>query len=197
MPLVAATGLSVAAMLPATFGAAAPDAQIWALRIAAVLLGAGASFALVDLMAPLTMTPAPRWLQQWLRTAIAVVPATVVWLTLYLLANASTPVALPFRELATEAAVCFLGGLVAAAVAARVGHSATTALAGPAVQGTMLLATLFLTGKYSPWPLPESRHWSGVHEYWLWALPILVSVLFAANREVWPLRRAGPVAPKA
>jgi hypothetical protein len=190
IPLIAATALSLAGMLPALLGGTAPAAQVWALRIAAVLLGAGAAFAMVDLMAPLTMTPAPRWLRQWLRAAIVLVPASAVWLSLYLLAEASSAEALPFGDLAAEAAVCTLSGLVGAAVAARAGHSTTAALAGPATQGVLMLATLFLTGERSPWPMPGSPEWSEIHGYWRLGLPILVTALVLANRQVWPLRRA-------
>jgi hypothetical protein len=197
VPLIAATALSALALLPALLTTtSAPAAQVWGLRIAAVLLGAGASFALVDQMAPMTMTPTPRWLRQWLRTAIGLVPATAVWLGLYLVAAASMPAgqSLPFGDLAVEAAVCCLSGPAGAAVAARVGTTTTAAVAGPATQGALMLATLFLTGAQSPWPLPGAGSWNDVHDSWLLALPVLVAALFAANRDVWPLLRVRRIA---
>jgi hypothetical protein len=179
-------------MLPALLGATAPAAQVWGLRITAVLMGAGASFAMVDAMAPLTVSPTPRWVRQWLRFAVALIPATIVWGGLYLLAAAALPVdlpALPGGDLAAEATVCYLSGLVGAAVAARVGHTMTTALAGPATQGGLLVTTLFLPGTSSPWALPGAASWADVHIGWRAAIPILVLALLAANRDVWPLFR--------
>ncbi len=173
----------MAAVLPALLGAAAPAAPVWGLRIAAVLLGAGASFAMVDLMAPLTITPTPRWVRQWLRFTIVVIPAALVWAVLCLLAVGTTP-GLPVRDLVGEALVCALSGLAGAAVASRVGTSRTTALAGPAVQGLLVVASLFLTGRWSPWPLPGAPGWAVVHAGWWTAVPVLVAVLLAANREV-------------
>jgi hypothetical protein len=191
LPPAAATGLAVAATLPAFLGAPAPAAQVWGLRITAALLGAGASFAMVDPMAPLTLTPTPRWLRQWLRFTVVLIPAAAVWTGLYLLA-AAVPVdvpALPTADLVAEAVVCYLSGLAGAAAAARVGHTMTTALAGPATQGALLVATLFLTGENFPWPLPGAPGWADVHAVWWWSIPVLVAALLAANRDVWPLVR--------
>jgi len=195
-PVAAATGLAAAAMLPALLGAAAPAAQVWGLRIAAVLMGAGASFAMVDAMAPLTVGPTPRWLRQWLRFAVALIPAAAVWGGLFLLAAAALPddvPALPAGDLAAEAAVCYFSGLAGAAAAARTGHTMTVALAGPATQCALLVATLFLPGRSSPWPLPQAASWADVHRCWWAAIPILVAALLVANRDGWPLlrRKAG------
>jgi hypothetical protein len=192
LPLAAAVGLAVAAMLPAWLGGSAPATQVWGLRIAAMVLGAGASFAMVDVMAPVTLTATPRWLRQWLRFTLVVVPAVVVWSGLCLLAAGSVPASgpgLPVRDLVGEALACFLCGMAGAAVAARMGHTATTALAGPATQGVLVVATLFLPADRSPWSLPGAARWSGVHEGWWAAVPVLILVLVAANRETWPLFR--------
>jgi hypothetical protein len=186
LPLAAAAGLSVAAMLPALLGAAAPAAQVWGLRIAAMLLGAGASFAMVDAMAPLTMTATPRWLRQWLRCTLVAVPAAAVWGVLCLVAVQTAP-ALPLGDLLGEALGCFLCGLVGAAVAARARHTTTAALAGPATQGVLVVGTLFLQGDRSPWALPGAPSWADVHVGWWMAVPVLIVVLVGANREVWPL----------
>ncbi|MEV4705651.1 hypothetical protein [Actinoplanes sp. NPDC049316] len=193
VPVAAATVVSVLTLLPALTGAPAPASQIWGVRIAAVVLGAGASFALVDPMAPLSVTPTPRWLRQWLRVAVVLVPITAVWAGLYLAAAASLDSArLPSRDLTVEAAVCGLTGLAGAAVAARSGHSLTLAVAGPAAQGGLMVATLFLPAGFSAWPLPDSPQWERVHDWWLPMLPVLVVSLVLANRELWPWRRRKP-----
>ncbi|GAA2893985.1 hypothetical protein Acy02nite_55660 [Actinoplanes cyaneus] len=186
LPLLAAIALAATGMLPALLGAAVPAAQVWGLRIAALLLGAGASFAMVDPMAPVTVTATPRWLRQWLRFTIVAVPAGLVWAGLCLLAVAAMPLdrpPLPVAGLAIEAAVCVLGGLTGAAVASRAGSSATTAPAGPAFQAALVVATFFLPGRWSPWALPGAATWTAVHLGWWAALPVLVAVLAAANRE--------------
>ncbi|UQU64949.1 hypothetical protein COUCH_00865 [Couchioplanes caeruleus] len=189
IPVAAATAVSVLALLPALAGAPAPASQIWGVRIAAVVLGAGASFAMVDPMAPLSVMPTPRWLRQWLRLTVVALPAAAIWAVLYRAAAASVaPGRLPSRDLALEAAVCGLAGLVGAAVAARRGHSLTAAVAGPATQGGLMVATLFLPAKYSAWPLPGQPQWDSAHDWWLPMLPVLAAALVLANREVWPWR---------
>ena len=208
VPAVTAAALALLALLPAVLGAPAPDTQVWGLRIAAVLLGAGASFAMVDMMIPLTVTPTPRWLRQWLRFVIALAPAAGFWWGLCLLAAASMPgdgpggvaLALPVADLAVEAAVCGLVGVAGAAVAARSGHNRTTGLAGAAIQALLLAMSLVLSGGWSPWQLPPAGTWDQVHRYWSMALLVCAAVLLAANRDEWPptLRRAGgPPGPPA
>lgn len=191
VPAVTAAALALLALVPAVLGARAPDTQVWGLRIAAVLLGAGASFAMVDMMIPLSVTPTPRWLRQWLRFAIALGPAAGVWWGLCLLAAASMPgdgpggatLTLPVAGLAVEAAVCGLAGVAGAAVAARSGHNRTTALAGPAIQALLLAMSLALNGGWSPWRLPLDGRWDQVHRYWSMALLVCAAVLLAANRD--------------
>ena len=134
-PTATAVALSLLACLPAVAGAAAPASQVWALRIAAFLLGAGASFALIEPFAPVAATPTPRWLRQWLRTVVALTPVIAVWPVLFSLAACSLPAdGLPFADLAAEASVCGLTGVAGAAVAARRANSLTGALAGPAAR---------------------------------------------------------------
>jgi hypothetical protein len=190
VPLAAAAALAVLALLPALAGAPAPGTQVWGLRIAAVTLGAGASFAMVDPMAPLSVTPTPRWLRQWLRVSVAVLPGTAVWLGLFVLASRSLPDGdLPFAGLAAEAAACALAGVAGAAVAARRRHTMT--VAGPATQGGLIAVTLFLTGRHSAWPLPAAAGWDAVHMWWAAAVPLLLAVLAGANRDTAVARR-GP-----
>ena len=202
VPAGTAAALALLALLPAILGAPAPDTQVWGLRIAAVLLGAGASFAMVDMMIPLAVTPTPRWLRQWLRFAIALGPAAGFWWGLCLLAAASMPdrpggvtTALPVADLAVEAAVCGLAGVAGAAVAARSGHNRTTALAGPAIQALLLAMSLVLNGAWSPWPLPVDGAWDQVHRYWSAALLVCVAVLLAANRDERPPSRTVATTP--
>lgn len=193
VPAATATALALLALLPAVLGGPAPDTQVWGLRIAAVLLGAGASFAMVDLLIPLAVTPTPRWLRQWLRFAIALVPAAAAWWGLYLLAAASMPAAaarpgtgLPGVDLVVEAAVCWLAGVAGAAVAARSRQQRTTALAGPATQALLLAMSLLLSGAWSPWPMPGAGSWDQAHRYWSMAFLACVVVLLAANLDGWP-----------
>ncbi|MFI1996623.1 hypothetical protein [Actinoplanes sp. NPDC020271] len=182
-PLLAASALAVAGMLPALLGAAVPAASVWGLRIAALLLGAGASFAMVDPMAPVTITATPRWLRQWLRFTLVVVPAALVWGALCLAAASTFPAA-PVPGLVGEALVCALGGPAGAAVASRAVAAPAAALAGLAFQGALLVMTLFVPSRWSPWALPGTPSWAVVHLAWWAAVPVLVAVLFAANREV-------------
>jgi hypothetical protein len=186
-PVAAAVVLSLLACLPAVAGAAAPASQVWALRIAAFLLGASACFALIEPLTPVSATPTPRWLRQWLRTVIALTPAIAVWLALFSLAANSIPAHdLPFADLAAEASVCGLTGVAGTAVAARRGHSPTTALAGPAAQGALIAATLFLPGDHSPWLLPTAAASGTIHDCWTAAVPIPLLILGVANLEPWP-----------
>jgi hypothetical protein len=189
-PVAAAAVLALLALLPAVLGGPAPATQVWGLRIAAVLLGAGASFAMADLMVPVAVTPTPRWLRQWLRFTIGLVPVAGCWWGLYLLAVASLPdggvTALPGAGLAVEAAVCGLTAMAGAAVAARSDRHRTAPLAGPAAQALLLALSLFLTGRWTPWPLPAAGTWEEVHRYWLVALLACVVVLWVANRDGRP-----------
>jgi hypothetical protein len=185
-PVAAAAGMSVLLLtsvllidLNPRFGA------LPALRVAAGLLGAGASFAMVDRMAPTVVSPTPRWLRQWLRVALAALPAATVWLILYGFVR-TTPGAdldAPARDLIVEALVCGLSGMAGAAVAARIRHTTTGALAGPMTQGALCAVTLFLAGAYSPWLMPYRVNWDLVHRYWIWPLPLIAVVMVLANRE--------------
>jgi hypothetical protein len=183
MPVLGAAALSGLTVLPALLREPEPHSALWGLRIAAMLLGAAASFALADRMVPVAVAPTPRWLRQWLRTGLAVVPAATVWIGLYALVRAvlGAGSAAPGGELAVEAAVCGLTGLAGAAVAARV--TAAGALTGPATQGALVLASLFLTGSLDPWQSPGSEHWTAVHVGWSALLPVIALALIIGNRE--------------
>jgi hypothetical protein len=191
-PLAAAAGMSVLLLtvvlligLDPRFGA------LPVLRVAAVLLGAGASFVMVDQMAPTVVSPTPRWVRQWIRVILGALPAAALWLILYGFVRTITGADLdaPARDLIVEALVCGLSGMAGAAVAARVRHTASGALAGPITQGALCGATLFLTGAYSPWLMPYRTNWDLMHRYWVVLLSVIATVLMGANRETWPLLR--------
>ena len=122
-----------------------------ALRAAALLLGAAAAFALVDAMTPSSgALPVPRWMRQWLRTAMAFAAVAAVWGAAYTIAGVrlAPGAPLPLADTALEAAVCVLAGLAGAAAAVRRvgGRQAASALLG-----VLLAGSLFLTGDLSPW----------------------------------------------
>ncbi|MFH9424274.1 hypothetical protein [Streptomyces sp. NPDC017529] len=86
-PVLATAVLSLG-MAAATMPGAVvePDSAAVTLRMAGVLLGAAAGFALVDVAAVVTtVTPAPRWLRQWIRTLLVMGAAAAVWAVILLL----------------------------------------------------------------------------------------------------------------
>lgn len=191
-PVGAGAAVSALAVLPVLLQPPGQQSGVAALRLAAAVLGAGASFALADRMAPMTVAPTPRWLRQWLRVGLVVPPAAVCWLALYLTLRARLGAQRlgPGADVAAEALVCALVGVAAAAVAARVRHTATGALAGPVTQGGLAAGSLFVTGDRSPWAVPGSAGWPTVHRFWWTGVAVLVLVLVVANRELWwPARR--------
>ena len=195
LPIVGASVLASLALLPALLMRQSdPYAGLRGLRIAAVLLGTGASFAIVDRVAPGLAVPAPRWVRQWVRLLLALVPAAMVWLALYVAAVARIGRAgtAPARDLFVEAAVCVLTGVAGASVAARRHHTAAGALAGPLTQFMLVVAGAFVGTAYSPWAPPNSPHWSAIQRGWSIALLLAIAVLLLANRDTWPiLGRAG------
>ena len=188
-PMAAAVALSLVGMLPAVLDAPEPASQVWGLRVAGVLLGAAASFGMVEPMSLLTVTATPRWLRQWVRAMTVLLPAVVVWSLLYAAADASSGASLPLGDLAVEAVTCAIAGIVGGAAAARHGGSATTGLAGAVTQGCLICATLFVPARHSPWALPATPGWEAGRGWWLAVLVVLAVALIAANREVLRLRR--------
>lgn len=189
-PLALAAALATLILLPALLDDPAPYAALLELRLAAVLLGAGASFAMTDRMAPTVVPATPRWLRQWLRLVIVVVPATLAWLALHSIAVVvlGADATAPAGDLAVEALVCGFTGVAGSAVAARYRHTSTGALAGPMTQFTLVAVTFFVDKQSSPWLPPGSSNWSTVHRYWLLGLPIIGLTLLLVNRDTWPLR---------
>lgn len=186
-PLVAATPLAVLSQLPVLLAEQVPGLALPGLRLAAAGLGAAVCFALPDRMASTVMAPSPRWVRQWLRVALALLPAMAVWALLYLavVALGGRPVVGPTGYITLQAAVCGLIPLAAAAVAARYRDDLGAALAGPLVQGVVLVGTLLFTGTKSPWPIPPETGWTVAQLCWPPALALSAAVLLLANREVF------------
>ena len=185
-PFGAAVVLAVLGLLPPLLSEAAAGWALPGLRLAAAALGAAACFALPDRMASTVMTPFPRWLRQWLRLALVLLPAGAVWALLLLgvhAARGGRAIGPPGFVL-LQAAVCGLLPVAAAAVAVRREATVAAALAGPATQGVALVGTLFFAGTGSPWPVPATPAWSGPQRSWLPALALTAAVLLLANREI-------------
>jgi hypothetical protein len=181
-PMAAAVALATVGTLPALLGAPEPASQVWGLRIAGVLLGAAASFAMVEPMALLSVTATPRWLRQWTRAVTVLLPTAAVWLLLFAVADFSSTAPLPLGGLAVEALTCGLAGLAGGAAAARHGSSPTTGLAGAVTQGVLIAATLFVPARHSPWALPATPGWEATRGWWPAVLVVLAVALTAANR---------------
>lgn len=80
---VLSLGMAAAAMPGAVVE---PGSAAVTLRMAGVLLGAAAGFALVDVAAvATTVSPVPRWLRQWIRTLLVMGAAAAAWAVTFLL----------------------------------------------------------------------------------------------------------------
>ncbi|GAA4576755.1 hypothetical protein [Planotetraspora kaengkrachanensis] len=162
-----------------------PVPALTLLRMAALLLGAAAGFALVDAMSASTAAvPVPRWVRQWARTAMALTAAGLVWGATYAIVSArlARGVAVTPSGLAVEAAVCMLVGVAGAATAVRRHSGRQAALAGAAAQLAACVAALITGG--GVWPSLGDEQWDLTHAWWLAALPLPVLVLVAAHRDV-------------
>jgi uncharacterized integral membrane protein len=184
-PFAAAAVLAVVAQVPALRSNPDPRWVLTGLRLAAAVLGAAAGFALPDLMAATVITPMARWRRQWLRLAVLLLPAILVWSSIYVVVRAMVGPALswPAGFVILQAAVCGLLPLAAAAVGARYRNSAAGALPGPVTQGVAVVLTLFLTERASPWPVPVSAEWTTAQRGWPVALALVLLTLLIANRE--------------
>jgi hypothetical protein len=181
-PLLAAVPLAALAQFAVLLDEPPERAVLTGLWLAAGVLGAGAAFALPDAMASTVITPVPRWVRQWLRTGLAVTPAGLIWISLYLLAERASGVDLT-GFVALQAAVCGLLPVAVTAVATRRRDSPSGALPGPVAQGVVLVGTLFLPDRSSPWSVP-SGEWTAVQRAWPVALALVLVTLLLANREV-------------
>jgi hypothetical protein len=182
-----------AAVLPiavaiTALGAPTPDEAVTCLRVAAVLLGAAAAFALIDLMEPSTAAlPVPRALRQGLRTLIALFLVALSWAVIAAVVTLRSRTSLPWSGLTLEAAVLTTTALAAAALAVhRVAGKPAAGVATAALLA-LIAATLPLTGAAWPWPEANTAGWSDAHRAWALALPVPLLVLYEANRR--PCRR--------
>jgi hypothetical protein len=128
--------------------------------------------------------PSPRWLRQWLRTALALAYAAAAWTATYLIVTARSISTLPRSDTTVEAAVCVTAGLAGAAFAVRrTPERHTAATAGAATLFALLAASLFLPLDQSPWPGPGAPHWDTAHTGWQLAAPITLAALAIAHRD--------------
>ncbi|MEU2791637.1 hypothetical protein [Streptomyces sp. NPDC007100] len=162
-----------------------PDSAAVTLRLAGVLLGAAAGFALVDVAAAATTaTPVPRWLRQWIRTLLVTSAAAAAWAATFLVLAARTADGTQLRAsgLATEAAVCLFGGLACTAVAVRRRPERLAAVTGAAALLTIAVSTLPCVEDV--WPYLGNPRWDDVHLAWLTAGLVPLPALAVAHREV-------------
>jgi hypothetical protein len=185
-PLLAVTPVvpALAGLVHAIEGGLPPLAALVMLRVEGALLGAAAAFALADPMAGSTAAvPTPRWLRQWLRTALALGYAAAAWTVTYRLVAGWSAAAPPWWDATTEAAVCVMAGLAGAAFAVRRVPERYAATAGAATLFGLVLASLFLPGRWSPWPRVGDPVWDATHAGWLAALPVVLAALAVAHRD--------------
>lgn len=185
-PVAAVASVSVGLALATTPGSPVePDNAAITLRMAGVLLGAAAGFALVDTASATTMVvPVPRWLRQWLRLLLVAAPIAAVWAGTFLILSVrlAEGAELAAPGLATEAIVCLLTGLACTAFVVRQRPERLAAVIGAAV--LLGLAVITLPWFEAVWPYPGSPRWDKVHQVWLAVLPVPLVGLFLAHREV-------------
>nr|GID90161.1 hypothetical protein Ade03nite_90850 [Actinoplanes derwentensis] len=191
-PFAVAVLLALLVQVPVLQAESQLGMTVIGLRLAAAVLGAAAGFALPDLMAATVITPVARWRRQWLRLAILLVPAMLVWGLIYVGVRSTGGVGetWPAGFVILQAAVCGLLPVAAAAVGARYRPEATGVLFGPTVQGVVLVGTLFFSDQSSPWPIPVSNGWTAAQWCWPFALVLILATLLLANRET-PARSIG------
>jgi hypothetical protein len=185
LPLLAVTPMvpALAGLLTLVRPLAGPDA-LMLLRASGVLLGAGAAFTLADAMAPSTgALPSPRWLVQWLRTVLALGYAGLAWTATYAVVVSRSAQPPPFAGSALVAAVCVAVTMAGAGFAVRRAPERHAASAGPAVLFALLVATLFVPGRWSPWAPTDAPQWSAARNGWLVALVAAVLATALAHRD--------------
>lgn len=187
-----------AAVLVVTIGLAAatgdqvrPYNLAATVRLSALLLGAAAGFALVDVATDATAaTPVPRWLRQWTRTVLAFAAAMVAWGAVFavLASRSMTGTELGTGGYLLEASICVSTGLACtAAVVRQRSADRSSAVFGAAVLLAVAASTLFYPGRV--WPLPMEPDWVPVHDSWLFFAPVPLAVLVVANTERHRQRR--------
>jgi len=83
----------------------------------------------------------------------------------------------------TEAAVCVAAGLAGAAFAVRRAPERHAAAAGAATLFGLVFVSLFLPGRWSPWPDVDEARWDAAHTGWLAALPLALAAVAIAHRD--------------
>jgi hypothetical protein len=154
-------------------------------RMCAVLLGAAAGFAMVDVAAEVgAAAPSPRWLRQSLRAALALLASAAVWSAgLALMTTRAVPgVDLGVGGLVAEAAVWLVAGVACTAFAVRWQAVRVAAVAGAAALLGLAVSTLFDRERF--WPLPADVQWDPAHQMWIIVLPVVIILLGVANRDV-------------
>ncbi|MFC4066039.1 hypothetical protein ACFO0C_13960 [Actinoplanes subglobosus] len=184
-PLGAAIALAVLAQVSVLAAEPLDWAVLSGLWLAAGVLGAGAGFALPDPMASTVITPVSRWVRQWLRAGLALVPAVLVWALIYVgVREAVRPeIVWPEGFVILQAAVCGLLPMAGAAVGARYRDTTTGAVVGPAVQGMLLVGSLFFSERASPWVMPGPEGWAVAQQVWPIALVLVLITFLLASRE--------------
>jgi hypothetical protein len=176
---------SVVAIGLASIASPVSDVVLLVLRLSGVLLGAAAAFLLIDPMAASTeATPVHRWLRQWLRVGMALVPAMTAWGVALAVVALRTANDLPFSGLALEALACVTIGVAATALAVRRMAGKVAALAGLGAQVGLITISLVVPDDSSPWPDPASPQWTEVHRFWLMGLALSLLVLASANLDL-------------
>ncbi|GGS49262.1 hypothetical protein GCM10010156_04910 [Planobispora rosea] len=185
-PLAAAGVLVVLLVsLIGTGSALDPEISLMLLRMAGVLLGTAAGFAVVDAMdASTAAAPAPRGLRHRIRCALGGLTAAAFWAVACAVAVARLPQGgtFPVPGAAVEAAACVAAGLLAASVAGRVHQGKAAALAGTGGLLGVVAVSLALRGPYRPWIYPDEDTWGVVHRGWLAALALLLLALDLTGR---------------
>jgi hypothetical protein len=166
--------LAVALQLPAVQSEPRLLPVLIGLRLAAAVLGAAVGFALPDLMASTVVTPVARWRRQWLRIAVPLAPAVLVWAALYLAVRRTVApdVTWPDGFVILQAAVCGLLPVAAAAMAARYRDDSLGGLAGPVTQGVALIGSLSSAvrpGRRHRRPPTGPRHSAAGRSRWRWS----------------------------
>lgn len=187
-PLIVAVTLmpALAGLIAATAPVLQPDVALNLLRASMLLIGAAAAFALADEMAiSAAAVPSPRWLRQWLRTAMAMAAAAAGWLATYMVVAVwpDHRVSVPLAGAALEATVGVTVGLAGAAFAVRRLPQGHGAIAGTVTLSVAFFGSLFLRGDWSPWPRPDDPRWDTVHMGWLAALVMTVVATAIAHRD--------------
>ncbi|GIH93659.1 hypothetical protein ACFFMN_21210 [Planobispora siamensis] len=178
VPLVVAGALALLPVSVINAGSALdPGISLILLRMAGVLLGVAAGFAVADAMGASTAAdPVPRGLRHRIRCAFGGLTAAAFWAAACAVVTARLPEGgtLPVPGMAVEAAACVAAGLLAASVAGRAYQGRTVALAGMSGLLAVVAVTTVLRGPYRPWLLPEEDTWDAVHHGWLAALVLLL-----------------------